>query len=174
MVPLHRRRWPPTKNRCKSSYDNSHADGSFQNNFTEMFLSWPCTKIAIPVQDHFPSLHSRDYQPISAVSSNYKTVPIIKIEGSCHSLALNRHQIDDLPCYYIIIQVSDLGPPWTSSYFSMKTCCGTHYNGLSEMLLMSSHNISFLAEIRKYYVTTPSYQELYMKYQFLSDRIYKF
>ena len=42
------------------------------------------------------------------------------------------------------------------------------------MLLMSSHNISFLEEIRKYYVATPSYQELYMKYQFLSDRIYKF
>ena len=35
------------------------------------------------------------------------------------------------------------------SYFLMKICCGTHQKHLTEVLLMSTHNICFPGEIRK-------------------------
>ena len=42
-----------------------------------------------------------------------------------------------------------------------KVCCGTHYEHIAEMLLMSTHNIYFPGEIRKeIFPVTPSYLEL--------------
>ena len=41
------------------------------------------------------------------------------------------------------------------SYFSMKTCCGTHQKRLAEALLMSTHSICFHGEIRKIYTRYP-------------------
>ena len=42
------------------------------------------------------------------IYSNYN-----ETEGNCHRRALDHHQIDDLPYYYIITQVSNLAPSWT-------------------------------------------------------------
>ena len=49
-------------------------------------------------------------------------------------------------------------------YFSIKTYVqGTRQKGLADMLLMSTHNIGFYKEIRKYYIDIPSYLEIWWR-----------
>ena len=44
-------------------------------------------------------------------------VQIVIIEDHWFCLALNCHQINDFICFYIITQVSDLSPSWTSCFY---------------------------------------------------------